>query len=100
MPFELLAQLWLHEPDALTAYRAFAVLGLPPCDLAELAPAYADVFLLNVQPYSTVFTDPSGEMNGPAAQRLARRYAERGYQPAELKSVGAPDHLGLGLGFL
>jgi TorA maturation chaperone TorD len=77
-----LSRLWLREPDA------------------SMATAYTDLFLLNVSPYGTVFTDPSGELNGPAAWRTARRYEERDYRPAELSEVGAPDHVGLGLGFL
>jgi len=98
--FELLSQLWLHEPDADTIARAVGELGLPAADLAELALAYADVFLLNVYPYGTAFADPSGELNGPEAQRIAALYETDGYCPPELNSVGAPDHLGLCLGFL
>jgi TorA maturation chaperone TorD len=100
MPFSLLSHLWLHEPDADTITRAVTELGLPPAEPAELASAYADVFLLNVYPYGTAFTDPSGELNGPGAQRMAALYEAQGYCPPELNSVGAPDHLGLCLGFL
>ena len=96
----LLARLWLHEPDSDTIGRASSELGLPAADPAELASAYADLFLLNVYPYSTVFTDPSGELNGANAQRVAAWYGTHDYQPDELHSVGAPDHLGLCLGFL
>ena len=80
--FDRLSRLWLREPDA------------------SMASAYTDLFLLNVSPYGTTFTDPSGELNGPAAWRAARRYEERDYRPAELAEVGAPDHVGLCLGFL
>ena len=108
MSFSLLSHLWLHEPDAEAIARAVVELGLPLADPsttlraspADLASAYTDVFLLNVYPYGTAFTDPSGELNGPEAQRVAARYEVRGYRPPELKSVGAPDHLGLCLGFL
>jgi len=104
----LLSHLWLHEPDAETIARAVVELGLPLADPAttlraspaDLASAYTDVFLLNVYPYGTAFTDPSGELNGPEAQRVAALYEVHGYRPPELKSVGAPDHLGLCLGFL
>ncbi|MDQ5871546.1 MAG: molecular chaperone TorD family protein, partial [Acidobacteriota bacterium] len=65
-----------------------------------MAAAYADLFLLNVYPYGTAFTDPSGELNGPAAGLAARRYEDEGFQPPELFEVGAPDHVGLCLGFL
>ena len=98
--FILLARLWLHEPDAETVARAVSELDLPAADPAELAAAYAELFLLNVYPYGTAFTDPSGELNGPDALRLATLYEVHGYQPPELNFVGAPDHLGLYLGFL
>jgi hypothetical protein len=65
-----------------------------------MASAYTDLFLLNVHPYGTTFTDPSGELNGPGAWEVARRYGERGFRPPELSEVGAPDHVGLCLGFL
>jgi TorA maturation chaperone TorD len=96
----LLSHLWLHEPDADAITHAVAELGLPPATTDELASAYADVFLLNVYPYGTAFTDPSGELNGPAAQQIAALYEAHGYQPPELNAVGAPDHVGLCLGFL
>ena len=98
--FQLISQLWLHEPDGDTVARAAAELGLPAADPADLAVAYTDLFLLNVYPYGTAFTDPSGELNGPAAQQVAALYDESGYHPAELSEAGAPDHLGLGIGFL
>jgi putative dimethyl sulfoxide reductase chaperone len=78
----LLSRFWLREPDA------------------SMAAAYTDLFLLNVYPYGTTFTDPSGELNGPAAWETARCYEERVYRPPELFEVGAPDHVGLCLGFL
>lgn len=99
-PYPLLSYLWLHEPDAETIARAVNELGLPPADPAELASAYADVFLLNVPPYGTVFTDPAGEINGAEAQRVMALFEAHGYCPPELDSVGAPDHVGLCLGFL
>jgi len=96
----LLSHLWLHEPDAAAIARANRELGLPSAEPAELAQAYADIFLLNLPPYGTVFTDAYGELNGPDAQRAAALYEAHGYRPPELTSVGAPDHLGLCLGFL
>jgi TorA maturation chaperone TorD len=95
----LLARLWLLEPDARMAADAASRLGLPAAEPGELAAAYADLFLLNVYPYGTVFTDPSGELNGRAAQHLAALYAAHGYEPAALGPCGAPDHLGACLGF-
>jgi TorA maturation chaperone TorD len=87
------------EPDAPLVARA-AALGLPLAPSAELAPAYTDLFLLNLTPYSTVFTDPSAELNGPGAALALSRYAAHGYQPSALADVAAADHLGLLLGFL
>lgn len=108
LPYALLSQLWLHEPDAETLARAVNELGLPSADPstslrtgpAELASAYTDIFLLNVYPYGAAFTDPAGELNGPEAQRIAALYEAHGYSPPELSSVAAPDHVGLCLGFL
>lgn len=105
VPFDLLSQLWLHEPDAdmLAAVRAIDAQGLHEPHLAqpdELAVAYADLFLLNVFPYGTAFTDPFGELNGRAALHVAAQYEACDYAPQELTAVGAPDHLGLCLGFL
>jgi TorA maturation chaperone TorD len=87
------------EPDAPLVARA-AALGLPPAPPADLAPAYTDLFLLNVTPYSTLFTDHSAELNGPGAALALSRYAAHGYHPSALADVAAPDHLGLLLGFL
>jgi TorA maturation chaperone TorD len=95
----LLSRLWLAEPDAETLSRA-ADAGLPRADTGALAPAWADLFLLNVYPYGTAFSDVSAELNGPAAASAARRYEAAGYRPPELGTVGAPDHAGLCLGFL
>jgi TorA maturation chaperone TorD len=99
----LLSRLWLREPDPRTLAAARELPSLAPYaddDPAALAAAYADLFLLNVYPYGTAFTDPSGELNGPAAGHAARRYEERGFRPPELYEVGAPDHVGLCLAFL
>lgn len=101
----LLSQLWLHEPEAATIDRATRELGLPSADAAnlavnELAIAFADLFLLNVFPYGTVFTDEWGELNGSSAEHIAALYEAHGYHPPELTEVAAPDHLGLCLGFL
>ena len=97
----LLSRLWLREPDSRTLddcreLPSVAHVGDP----AALAAAYADLFLLNVYPYGTAFTDPSGELGGPSAAWAARRYEEGGFRPPELLEVGAPDHVGLCLGFL
>lgn len=97
--FSLLSRLWLAEPDTETLSRA-AEAGLSTGDPAELSVAWADLFLLNVYPYGTAFTDVSGELNGPAAAGALSRYEAAGYRPSELAAAGAPDHAGLCLGFL
>ncbi len=100
MKFDLLSSLWLHEPDSAAVARAMSELGLPTATPDELAAAYADLFLLNVYPYGTAYTDPEGELNAPEAHELAALYKTQGYCPPELNEVAAPDHLGLCLGFL
>ena len=99
---DLLSRLWLREADSPTLAAARKVPSLAPHvgEPAAMAAAYTDLFLLNVYPYGTAFMDPSGELNGPAASQAARRYESQGYAPAELSEVGAPDHVGLCLGFL
>jgi len=99
---DLLSRFWLHEPDPETLALAHEVpsLALHIGDARELSTAYTELFLLNVYPYGTAFTDPSGELNGPSAWRTARRYETHGYSPPELSEAGAPDHVGLCLGFL
>ena len=101
--FEFLSQLWLREPGTATVARANA-LGVcaASCaaDPARLAVTYADLFILNVYPYGTVYTDAWGEINTPAARRTAALYEAYGFQSPDLNAVGAPDHLGLCLAFL
>jgi TorA maturation chaperone TorD len=96
----LLSRLWLSEPDerALVLAREAGLSGGD--DPPTLAAAWTDLFLLNVYPYGTAFTDISAELNGPAAAAAAWRYAAAGYRPPELARTGAPDHAGLCLGFL
>jgi TorA maturation chaperone TorD len=100
---ECLAQLWLREPDAAGIARAKA-LGVCEASCAaepaSLAVAYADLFILNVYPYGTVYTDAWGEINTPAARRTAALYEAHGFESPDLSAVGAPDHLGLCLAFL
>ena len=101
-PLGLLSRLWLREPDsrALEDCRAFPEVARHAGDPAALASAYADLFLLNVYPYGSAFTDPSGELAGPSAEWAAHRYALQRFDPPELLEVGAPDHVGLCLAYL
>jgi TorA maturation chaperone TorD len=96
----LLSHLWLHEPDDDTIQRAHLELGLPLAASIDLAAAYADLFLLNVYPYGTVFTDLDGGLNGAGARRIEALYEAHNYRPIELTQVAAPDHVGVWLGFL
>lgn len=98
----LLSRLWLREPNSRTLDECRELPSVAPHvgDPGALAAAYADLFLLSVYPYGTAFTDPSGELGGPSAAWAARRYEQGGYSPPELHEVGAPDHVGLCLGFL
>jgi TorA maturation chaperone TorD len=100
LTFELLSSLWLHEPDDETIARAHRELGLPMESVETLAQAYTDVFLLNVPPYGTAYTDEYGELNGERAQAVAQLFDVHGYAPPELSEVAAPDHVGLCLKFL
>ncbi len=95
-----LSRLWLAEPDAESLSRAREAGLDSSAALSDLAPAWTDLFLLNVYAYGTAFTDVTGEMNGPAAAAASRRYEAAQYAPPELAVAGAPDHAGLCLGFL
>jgi TorA maturation chaperone TorD len=101
-PLSLLSRLWLREPgqEEIAAARHHEAFNRLVADPAKLAPAYSDLFLLNVYPYGTVFTDSSAELNGPAAAEMAGRYEAAGFVAPELSEVGAPDHVGLCLAFL
>lgn len=90
-----LAQLWLREPDDESIGRAVRELDFPRAAAAELAQAFSDIFLLNVFPYGSVFTDPSGELNGRGADVAARLFEVAGFDAPELRQVAAPDHIGL-----
>jgi TorA maturation chaperone TorD len=100
--FSLLSRLWLHEPDedALEETRRLSIFSGVMARADDLGPAYIDLFLLNVYPYGSAFTEPSGELNGPSAWETQERFEQERYRPAELSQVGAPDHVGLCLGFL
>jgi len=101
MTWDGLARLWLHEPDS-RALECAGALGLATSgsSLDELAAGFSELFLLNVYPYGSVFTDPSAELNGRFASWSASRYDRRGYVTAEFWDAGAPDHVGLCLGYL
>src|SRR5262245_7179682 len=77
--FSLLSRLWLAEPNAQTLALA-AEVGLPCTDdPAAMSAAWTDLFLLNVYPYGSAFTDPAGELNGPSTAWAEERYASADY---------------------
>ncbi len=97
---DLLARLWLREPDAAMIARAQRELGLPPADPADLAIAYVDLLLNSVYPYGSSFTDAWGEINTPQAEQMYGWFAQYGFDSESLLEVGAPDHIGICLQFL
>src|SRR5712692_6060009 len=79
----LLSRLWLSEPDAALLREAVAA-GFPQASIEDLALAYADLFLLNVYPYGSVYLDSSGELNGAPAAWAEQQYAAAGYSSPDL----------------
>jgi len=90
----LLPRLWLSEPDP-DLLREATDAGFPKSSVDDLAVAYADLFLLNVYPYGSVFTDPSGELSGPYAAWMEQHYLAAGHAATGLEHVAAADHVGL-----
>ena len=103
--YRLLGRLCLAEVDArlLVALRETAELGptLSGDDdplLAALRAEYARLLLFNVVPYESVYVDEQMMLNTAATVAVVEAYREGGYSPAG--QVGAPDHVGLELGFV
>jgi TorA maturation chaperone TorD len=101
----LLGRLCLAEVDArlLAALRAtpeFAatLAGDDDALLAALRAEYARLFLLNAPPYESVYVDEAMLLNTAATVAVVEAYRAGGYSPAG--QAGAPDHVGLELGFL
>ena len=92
--WDSLARLWLREPDERALESAHAMgLALPGSSPVELAADFSELFLLNVYPYGSVFTEPSGELNGRFASWAASRYERRRFLTPEFWEAGAPDHV-------
>lgn len=68
--------------------------------LRSLRVDYARTFLMAASPYESVYLDESGMLNSGPASAMLEHYREAGWEPNELTSVGAPDHLGLELLFM
>jgi putative dimethyl sulfoxide reductase chaperone len=75
-----------------------ALVGDDAALLAALRVEYTRLLLINVLPYESVFVDPSVMLNTDASAAVFEAYREVDYQPTG--QVGAPDHVGLELGFL
>lgn len=66
--------------------------------LAALRAEYTRLLIIHVLPYESVFVDERVMLNTDATAAVFEAYAEADYRPAG--QVGAPDHVGLELGFL
>jgi putative dimethyl sulfoxide reductase chaperone len=103
--YRLLGRLCLAEVDErlLAALRDTPRLGptLVGDDtalLAALRVEYTRLLIVNVLPYESVFVDQRVMLNTDATAAVFEAYREGDYRPAG--QVGAPDHVGLELGFL
>lgn len=106
--YRLLARLALAEIDAplAQAIEELPVFGQAladsggPSALPSLRAEYTRTFLMNVHPYESVYLDESGMLNTPLSGGVLEHYREHGYEPEAATTTGAPDHLGLELGFM
>lgn len=102
--FDLLADLLLHELETPLAERlatdpALAEALQPPTTseaLRGLRAEYADLFLLDLPPYSSVFLDVPPVLGGESALRWERAVSGLGQDvPSSRERAAAPDHAGL-----
>ena len=102
MSLSLLSRLWLAEPGPPEIARALELPAFREIAAApdELALAWADLFLLGVYPYGSVFCETTGELNGESSRWAASVFERNAYAPPELSSAAAADHAGLCLEFL
>jgi TorA maturation chaperone TorD len=106
--YELFARLALSEVDGalLRSLRGMPVFG--PCLeqvdeaalLQGLRAEYARIFLMTVFPYESVYLDDSAMLNTARSAGVLEHFRGHGFDPPELRSVAAPDHLGLELLFM
>src|SRR5437868_4910333 len=106
--YDLLARLYLAEPDAaVLAYvrdlPGFAECLPPPAAQAAWQEAqaaeYQRLFGMNVYPYESLFRDPDLMLNTAATARVRQLYVDLGFAMPPVRT-GAPDHLGLELRLL
>ncbi len=102
--FDLLADLLLHELDMplaeqLAADPALAEALQPPTTseaLSGLRADYANLFLLDLPPYSSVILDVPPVIGGESTLRWERAVASLGLGvPSSRERAAAPDHAGL-----
>src|SRR5918912_962215 len=111
--YELLARLYLAEPDAGLARHLRGLPGfaeLVPEDagleawLEDEAAEYQWLFGMNVYPYESIFVDRELMLNTEAADRVAALYRECRFEiqnpKSKIQNPGAPDYLGLELGLM
>jgi TorA maturation chaperone TorD len=106
--YELLGRLCLQPPDAalLQALRDVPPFdaGLPGLDSEQARQAlrveHTRLLLMQVHPFESVYLDVSAMLNTPSSGAVLEHYREHGFEPRELQSAGAPDHLGLELLFM
>lgn len=104
---DLLARLWLAEPDAelIAALRRTPGLAehVPSCgdgdDVVrlDLAVAWLDLVSRHVAPHESVFVDPTAMLDAPSTARWRATLARAGWSPPSGLRVPADDHLGVQL---
>ncbi len=106
--YRLLGRLFLGEADAalvarLREWPAFAeALAAPDGDeglVARLRAEYSRLFLLNVYPYESVYTDESAMLGAAPSVAVEEAYAAAGFAVTGVPRPGAPDHVGAELWF-
>jgi putative dimethyl sulfoxide reductase chaperone len=109
--YDLLAALYLSEPDAALVARLRDLPGfedvVPPQSseaemsawLEEQAAEYYRLFSMNAYPYGSIYLDRDLMLNTAASESAAAFYRECGFDPS-LYSTGAPDHLGVELSLM
>jgi TorA maturation chaperone TorD len=106
--YRLLARLALSEVDAplLESLRGMPLFGPAldemggPAGLGPLRADYTRCFLMIVPPYESVYLDESGMLNAATSGSVLGHYQELGFESDAARTTGAPDHLGLELGFM
>jgi TorA maturation chaperone TorD len=111
MTYDLLAALYLSEPDAALVGRLRDLPGfdsvVPAASneaqmsawLEEQAAEYYRLFSMNAYPYGSIYLDRDLLLNSAASELVAALYEECGFD-ASPYSTGAPDHLGVELSLM